>query len=1245
MRGLLLCCFVALATCQSLRYDLSLDPKKSYEYRYEGMVNFGLGKQNLAESGVKITCKVKITGASEQTYVLQVSDLAFAEYNGFPGKNGYDASPELTRLIAAQLVKPFMFEYANGHVGDIRASPEVSTTIVNIVRGILEFFQVTVKTTQRFYDLEEIGIHGKCQSHYTIEENLEAKNVTISQVVDVTNCREKAEMYKGMATSVVDNISKQRGKSVYSTVRNVYTITPSTEGGLLTKAETRERQHFTPFNVKGGAFKMQAMKELVLLGVYDTASTPTFGPMESKGNIIFKFANIHSNFPILMQNLEEPIPKITKLIKRLAAANSYQVDSATTEDCIKLYQLMKVVPFEGLNSLWKEFEGDHEQRRWFLDVTVEIGDARAFNFLKSRFQAGDLTPTEAWQTFLMAVEHLEATAELVEITKEFLRIPYSKSDTNLWHTVVLSYGSVVYKHCAYHTPCPVSAVQPLLDMATEALKSGKKEDMILILKALGNAGHPGSIKTIMRFLPGVAATPKDLPPAVQSAAVQAMRLIAARDPHSVQDITMSLFLQKDLPSEIRMLAFVILFDAKPSMAAVSTVTEHLLDEKDLHVASLAYSYLEGFARSTTPDNHFLSTAANIAVKILAPKFGRLSYYYSKAKHMDWFDDNFLIGTATEMYMIRNAAYMFPSEVMMKGKLHVIGRIVELLELGMRLEGIKELFGAGIPGFKGDYSFSDFQAIFKVLENWESLPNDDPLFTAYSRASGQEWFYADISKDLIRSIVMALNPSAWRGSPLWTAMESLKSGASWHYTRAFLILDARYFQPSTLGLPVEISKYYNSVTVITANAKAVAKPPPTQHLHQLLSSEIELETDGFAGVTKNYWVFYGVNTELFQSGSEFRNKVPIGLPWKFTIKFNIPERKFELEFPPCTKEIPLISLRADVYAISRNIAEPDMPKETPIMPHPTESSVESQKPMNTNYWHPSYNMCAESKIYGVGVCMDYDLRRQYHHEEFPLYYFLGFSHMELKIVPVNSTKTVEKIYFEVNAGTFKHPINAQQLLQTLAQLSKKATQQVSLGSDSSSAERESHSHQFEGRDSTPEALCNFKALAMDENQKYEGYDAAMYYTPEANAHSAQLIVSQVGANTNWKMCVDTSVDARPEAKTHLRWGAECQSYEMSMKAGAFNLSSPKPTLKSKVQFTRIPEYMAEMGKRAERYIPGMALLLGFYQEDESYAKDEVSASVTVASEDSIDVNVTFPEYTVYRKAVPLSVGFQNMTTAQ
>lgn len=86
---------------------------------------------------------------------LKLSDLAFGEFNGFPGKNGYIASPKLTKRIAAQFLKPFLFDYASGHVSDIRASAETSDTVVNIVRGIVSFFQVTVKTTQRFYELEE----------------------------------------------------------------------------------------------------------------------------------------------------------------------------------------------------------------------------------------------------------------------------------------------------------------------------------------------------------------------------------------------------------------------------------------------------------------------------------------------------------------------------------------------------------------------------------------------------------------------------------------------------------------------------------------------------------------------------------------------------------------------------------------------------------------------------------------------------------------------------------------------------------------------------------------------------------------------------------------------------------------------------------------------------------------------------------------------------------------------------------
>lgn len=85
-----------------------------------------------------------------------MSNLAFEEFNGLPGKNGFTASPKLTQRIASELSKPLMFEYVKGRIVDIQAGPGVSDTIVNIVRGILGFLQVTVKTTQKIYELEEV---------------------------------------------------------------------------------------------------------------------------------------------------------------------------------------------------------------------------------------------------------------------------------------------------------------------------------------------------------------------------------------------------------------------------------------------------------------------------------------------------------------------------------------------------------------------------------------------------------------------------------------------------------------------------------------------------------------------------------------------------------------------------------------------------------------------------------------------------------------------------------------------------------------------------------------------------------------------------------------------------------------------------------------------------------------------------------------------------------------------------------
>lgn len=59
---------------------------------------------------------------------------------------------------------------------------------------------------------------------------------------------------------------------------------------------------------------------MVLIGVSDTARAASFGPVESKGSLVYKFVNAGANIPLLMQNLEDPVPKVIRYYIELASS-------------------------------------------------------------------------------------------------------------------------------------------------------------------------------------------------------------------------------------------------------------------------------------------------------------------------------------------------------------------------------------------------------------------------------------------------------------------------------------------------------------------------------------------------------------------------------------------------------------------------------------------------------------------------------------------------------------------------------------------------------------------------------------------------------------------------------------------------------------------------------------------------------------------------------------------------------------
>lgn len=136
--------------------------------------------------------------------------MAFAEYNGFEDKNDYEFSPKVTKRLASELAKPFVFEYANGHVGAIFGSPKVSTTVVNIIRGILSFFQVTVKTTQTVYELREVN-------HFKMNNSIPL--VIGNGLIDVRNFDFVCRLESMASVRVTMLLKKMRRQRIGSSLR------------------------------------------------------------------------------------------------------------------------------------------------------------------------------------------------------------------------------------------------------------------------------------------------------------------------------------------------------------------------------------------------------------------------------------------------------------------------------------------------------------------------------------------------------------------------------------------------------------------------------------------------------------------------------------------------------------------------------------------------------------------------------------------------------------------------------------------------------------------------------------------------------------------------------------------------------------------------------------------------------------------------------------------------------------------
>ncbi|XP_064284516.1 vitellogenin-2-like [Passer domesticus] len=1050
MRGIILALVLTLVGSQKFDIDPGFSSKKSYSYSYEGWVLNGLQEKNLAKAGVRLSCKLEISGLSENTYLLKIRSPQFEEYNGIWPKDQFTRSSKITQMVSSCLTRPFKFEYSSGRVGNIYGPENCPDTCINIVRGILNLIQITIKKSQNVYELQEAGIGGVCHTRYVIQEDKKNNRVSVTKTVDQNNCQEKVVKSLGMAYIYPCPVDIMKERIIKGTAAFSYKLKQSDSGTLITEVVSQQVYQISPFSEPTGVAVTEAKQQLTLLEVKSESGSSPDISMQSYGGLRYQFPAVLPQMAVQLIKTKNPEQRIIETLQHIVLNNQQDFHDDLPYRFLELVQLCRTASADTLESIWRQCSDKPRYRRWLLSAVSATGTAEALKFIKSRIRSDDLSYLQALLSVPFALHLTKADEHTVPIAADLVTSSRIQKNPVLQQLASLGYSSVVNRYCSQISACPKEALQPIHDLADEAISRGREDKMKLALKCIGNMGEPASIKRILKFLPIFSSSASDIPIHIQIDAIMALRKIAWKDCKTVQGYLIQILADESLSPEVRMMACAVIFETRPALPLITTIANVAMKESNLQVASFVYSHMKALSKSRLPYTYNISSACNIALKLLAPKLDRLSYRYSKVIRIGGYFENYKVGAAGDVLIMNSPGTMFPSAIISKLMAYSAGSVADLVEAGVRVEGLTDVIVKRNIPFAEYSTYKKIKEIGKALLGWKELPTETPLISAYFKLFGQELAYINVNKEVLQQAVKAVLEPADRSAVLKKLAGQLRGGSAAHWTQPLWLGELRYIVPSCTGLPLEYSSYSTALARAALSVDGKIAPPLTGDFRpsQLLESTVQIRSDINPSLYIQKFATMGVNTEYFQQAVEIQGKVLTRVPIKFEAKIDLKQKNIKIETNPCREETEIVVGRHKAFAVSRNLGELGVEKRTPILPGDASSNIveEPFKPSgrassedftkpeadSTSRKHAyssqedlrhvtakkahKRDICVKLQHLGCQLCFSRRSRDASFLKNTYLHRLIGEHEAKIVLIPVETDADLDKIQLEIQAGS-------------------------------------------------------------------------------------------------------------------------------------------------------------------------------------------------------------------------------------
>ncbi|XP_063171149.1 uncharacterized protein LOC134505396 [Candoia aspera] len=559
---------------------------------------------------------------------------------------------------------PLWFCFYNGKVLKIFPQKNESTWALNIKRGILSALQTSSLTAAANNSVEEVDISGKCPTQY------QQKGTLLLKMKDFNLCSHHFSGFTALRSVALPNALEQLLSSKLECLQRFE------EKGILEEVKCIESHLVTPPARKGNGVKMQTRTVLKLfLTEADAGSREKVATSD-----IYESSLLYEKEKTAPLSQEEEVKVVADVLQRLCMKPTK--DPEPTDIFLNLVFALRQVSTDALMDLWQR-PSSKCRGNWqpLLDALPFCATEPCVVLMKKLIIFQEVEDDHI-ERFLRSLAFIpEPTAGMIDALAPLLELPRERQITFLGLT------SLLHHFCSSRTSCEqVPAVLRVMKILGRHLgrkctgsKLEETPQMELILNAIGNAGLAA---TSLTTLLSSCAVLKSNPTEIRLAAIEAFRRIPCAANRAV---LVHLFQTYDENVEIRIASYLMAMKC-PSKDLFNHIKWTLQEEKSSQVGSFVWSHLSELLKTEDPLKQHLRNS--LPEDIISKEFDWEAWKFSSYTDIT-FHSAMASGNA-EAKIIFSPASFIPRLILTNFTIHLLGRALNLLEVGVRFENMEDV---------------------------------------------------------------------------------------------------------------------------------------------------------------------------------------------------------------------------------------------------------------------------------------------------------------------------------------------------------------------------------------------------------------------------------------------------------------------------------------------------------------------------------------------------------------------------